>query len=206
MNTVDFRLIQAFSWSNSHTSSIIILCCGKIMSSFPQMCCGLLLYSQENYLIYMASFRLCYNLNKHTSDMDSILALHPTSWTVAAIGPLIRVNLCSIITSPWTCCQPGHIGSRLDCQAIGTTDQTPPWTSSLIHRVHFFFFTRPLALILRCFFNPMPYQIDDVFDTHWWVYHRYQLLHGRHISVYFFWKSKSSVCPVHDARFTKQRP
>jgi hypothetical protein len=35
----------------------------------------------------MTSFRLCYNLNKHTSDWDFILGLHPASWAVAIIGP-----------------------------------------------------------------------------------------------------------------------
>jgi hypothetical protein len=36
-----------------------------------------------------------------------------------------------------------------------------------MHRVFFFFFfTPPLTLILRCFFNLMSYQVDDVFDSH----------------------------------------
>jgi hypothetical protein len=47
----------------------------------------------------MTIFRLCYDLNKHTSDRDSILELHPVSCVVAAIGPLTRVNICGIITS-----------------------------------------------------------------------------------------------------------
>jgi hypothetical protein len=48
----------------------------------------------------MASFRLCYNLNKHTSDQDSILGLHPASWDVAVIGLSARMNICDIVTSP----------------------------------------------------------------------------------------------------------
>jgi hypothetical protein len=47
----------------------------------------------------MASFRLCYNLGKHTSDQDSILGLHPVSWVVAVIGPPIRMNICGIVSS-----------------------------------------------------------------------------------------------------------
>jgi hypothetical protein len=57
-------------------------------------------YSQENRLIDMISFRLCYNLNKHTSDYDSILGLRPISWVVVVIGPPVRMNICGIVTSP----------------------------------------------------------------------------------------------------------
>jgi hypothetical protein len=46
----------------------------------------------------MASFQLCYDLNKHTSDRDSILVLHPASWPITAIGPLVRENICGIVT------------------------------------------------------------------------------------------------------------
>jgi hypothetical protein len=35
----------------------------------------------------MVNFRLCHDLNKHTSDRDSISELHPTSYAVVAIGP-----------------------------------------------------------------------------------------------------------------------
>jgi hypothetical protein len=45
----------------------------------------------------MASFQLCYNLNKYTSDRDFILGLHPASWAVAVIGHLIRANICGIV-------------------------------------------------------------------------------------------------------------
>jgi hypothetical protein len=47
----------------------------------------------------MVSFRLYYNLNKHTSDRDSILGLHPASWTVTVIGPPVQMNICGIVTS-----------------------------------------------------------------------------------------------------------
>jgi hypothetical protein len=47
----------------------------------------------------MASFQLCYNLHKHTSDWDSILGLHPASWAVAVIEPLVQVNICGIVNS-----------------------------------------------------------------------------------------------------------
>jgi hypothetical protein len=151
----------------------------------------------------MVIFWLCYDLNKHTSGQNSILGLHPASWAVAAIGPLVQGNICDIVTSTWTCHQLGHLGSWSDCQAIDTTYQTPLWTSSIMHRVHFFFFTPPPALILRCFFNPILYHIDDMFDTHWRVHHMCQLLRGCHISVYFFLKSwivymPSAWCTVHE--------
>jgi hypothetical protein len=58
---------------------------------------GCYFYSQENRLIDMVSFQFCYDLNKHTSDWDSILVLHPSSWTVAVIVPLARVNIYGII-------------------------------------------------------------------------------------------------------------
>jgi hypothetical protein len=58
---------------------------------------GCYFYSQENRLIDIASFRLCYNLNKHTSDYDSIFRLRPVSWAVAVIGPPVRMNICGII-------------------------------------------------------------------------------------------------------------
>jgi hypothetical protein len=61
---------------------------------------GCYFYSQENRLIDMVSFWLCYNLNKHTSDWDSILELHPASWTITVIGPLVQMNICGIVTSP----------------------------------------------------------------------------------------------------------
>jgi hypothetical protein len=68
------------------------------MSCFPRCVAGCYFYSQENRLIDMASFRLCYDLNKHTSDRDSILGLHPASWAIAAIDPLVRVNIYGIVT------------------------------------------------------------------------------------------------------------
>jgi hypothetical protein len=51
---------------------------------------GCYFYSQENRLIDVASFQLCYNPNKHTSDWDSILGLHPVSWAVTVIGPWLE--------------------------------------------------------------------------------------------------------------------
>jgi hypothetical protein len=57
-------------------------------------------YSQENRLIDMASFRLRYDYNKHTSDRNSILGLHQASWTVVTIDPMTRMNICDIITLP----------------------------------------------------------------------------------------------------------
>jgi hypothetical protein len=96
--------------------------------------------------------------------------LHPASWVIVVIGPPVWMNICDIVTITWTCRQPDHLGSRSDCQAISTTNRTPLWTSSLMHRVFFFFFIPPLALIFRYFFNLMSYQVDDVFDTHWRVH------------------------------------
>jgi hypothetical protein len=47
----------------------------------------------------MTSFQFCYNLNKHTFDQGSILGLHPASWTVTIIEPLIQMNCCDIVTN-----------------------------------------------------------------------------------------------------------
>jgi hypothetical protein len=48
MNTTSFRLVQALSLSNSHISSIIVLCCEKTMNYLSKMHCRLLLlYSRE---------------------------------------------------------------------------------------------------------------------------------------------------------------
>jgi hypothetical protein len=44
----------------------------------------------------MASFRLCYNLHKRIPDRD-YLGLHLVSWVIAAIGPLVWVNIYDII-------------------------------------------------------------------------------------------------------------
>jgi hypothetical protein len=76
---VKFILVQALSRSNSPMSSFIALCCGLLCLLDAWLCCmcpsvcprcimGCYFYSQENRLIDMASFQLCYNLNKHTSD------------------------------------------------------------------------------------------------------------------------------------------
>jgi hypothetical protein len=63
-----FRLVQVLSWSNSPTSSIIVLCY-KI--GCPRLLAGCYLYSPENCLINMVGFQLYYNLNKHVPDWDS---------------------------------------------------------------------------------------------------------------------------------------
>jgi hypothetical protein len=103
------------------------------------------------------------------------LELHPASWSITVIGPLVRVNICGIVTSPWTCHQSSHLGSRSDCQAIVTTDRTPPWTSSLMHRVHFFFFTSTPS-----FDPPMLLQIDVI--PGWWCV-RYTLMSRPHVLI-----------------------
>jgi hypothetical protein len=48
----------------------------------------------------MTNFRLCYDPKKHTSDWDSILELHSTSWVITVIEPLLWVNIYGIVTSP----------------------------------------------------------------------------------------------------------
>jgi hypothetical protein len=45
----------------------------------------------------MVSFRLCYNLNKHISDQNSILGLRLASWAVAVIGPLVQANIYGVV-------------------------------------------------------------------------------------------------------------
>jgi hypothetical protein len=117
-------------------------------------------------------------------DRDAILGLRPASWVVTVIGPLVQANICDVVTSPWTCHQPGHLGSRLDCQAISITDQMPSWTSSLMHRVHCFFFTPtsgfdPLMLLqpgvilgwwcVRYTLTSQPQVSITVWPSHLWV-------------------------------------
>jgi hypothetical protein len=63
----------------------------------PRCIAGCYFYSQENRLIDMTNFRLCYNLNKHTSDYESIFRLRPASWVVAVIGPPVRMNIYGIV-------------------------------------------------------------------------------------------------------------
>jgi hypothetical protein len=69
----------------------------KLWVTYPRCIVGCYFYSQENRLIDMTSFWLCYNLNKHTSDWNSILRLHPASWAVTVIVPLIRMNIYGIV-------------------------------------------------------------------------------------------------------------
>jgi hypothetical protein len=88
--TTRFSLVQALSKSNGTMSSITVLCYGRI--GCPRWVAGCYLYGLENFLIDMASFQFCYNLNKHVPDCDSWLGLHPTSWATTAIGPLTRVT------------------------------------------------------------------------------------------------------------------
>jgi hypothetical protein len=145
----------------------------------PRRVAGCYFYTQKNHLIDMVSFWLCYNLNKYISDRDSILGLHPASWAVAVIRPLIRMNIYGIVTSPWICRQPDHLGSRSDCQAIGTTDRTPLWTSSLLHRVHFFFTPN------SDFDPPMFLQPDVILG--WWSV-RYTLTSHPQVSI-IAWQS-----------------
>jgi hypothetical protein len=73
---VRFRLVQALSRSNSPMSNFAVLCCGLLLGAwvpaFMFVChryiTGCYFYSQDNRLIDMANFRLCYNLYKHTYD------------------------------------------------------------------------------------------------------------------------------------------
>jgi hypothetical protein len=69
----------------------------KLQVAYPRGVTGHYFYSQENHLMDMASSRLYYDLNKHTSDRNSILELHLASWAITAIGHLTRVNIYGII-------------------------------------------------------------------------------------------------------------
>jgi hypothetical protein len=113
------------------------------------------------------------------------------------------MNICGIFSSPWICHQPGHVGSRSGCQTIGTAwsdasvDLKPYALGSLLLLLS-------LTLIIWCFFNPMSYQVDDVFDLHWRARHRCQLLCNRCVSVYFLLGSWAvcipcAWCRVHEA-------
>jgi hypothetical protein len=61
-----FRLVQALNKSNSPTSSIAVLYCGKISCLGCVVECYL--YSLEKRLIDMAMFSFYYNPNKHVPD------------------------------------------------------------------------------------------------------------------------------------------
>jgi hypothetical protein len=88
-DTVRFRLVYALLKINSTTSSITVLCCAKI--GYPRWVTDCYLYRLKNHLINMTNFQCCYNPSKHVPNLDSWLRLCPTSWAVAAIGPLTRV-------------------------------------------------------------------------------------------------------------------
>jgi hypothetical protein len=100
MNMTRFRMVLTLSRSNSPTSSFTILCCGLLLSLFftcPRCITGCYFYSHENCFKDISSFRLCYNLNKHTSDQDSIFRLRPASSAVVVIGPPVRMNIYGIV-------------------------------------------------------------------------------------------------------------
>jgi hypothetical protein len=48
----------------------------KLWVACPRCIAGCYFYCQESHLIDMSNFWLCYNLNKHTFDQNSILRLH----------------------------------------------------------------------------------------------------------------------------------
>jgi hypothetical protein len=127
------------------------------------------------------------------------------------------MNICDIITRLWTCRQPDHLGSRSDCQAIGTA-----WSDASVDlKTHasgllllLLFLHTTLALILRYFFNLMSYQVSNVFDSHWRAHHRCQcqcqLLHIHHVSDYFILESWTvciprARCTVHESTLLNGR-
>jgi hypothetical protein len=96
---VSFRLVQNLSWSNSHTSSFSVLCCGKIMSCLRRYVAGCYFYNKKNRLTDIANFRLCYNLNKHTSDYDYILRLYLTLHAdcILRLYPILTNTVAAVI-------------------------------------------------------------------------------------------------------------
>jgi hypothetical protein len=50
----------------------------------------------------MKIIRLYDNLNKHASNYDSILGLHPASWTITVIEPPIQINIYGIVNMLYT--------------------------------------------------------------------------------------------------------
>jgi hypothetical protein len=70
-----FRLVSALLRSNNPTSSFVVLLLDAWVLVFvftclrvPRYIVGCYFYSRKNRLLDMASFRLCYNFNKYTSD------------------------------------------------------------------------------------------------------------------------------------------
>jgi hypothetical protein len=108
--TVRFRLVQVLLKSNSHTSSIAVLCCEKI--DYPRWVVSCYLYRLKNRLIDMTSFQFCYNLNKHIPDWDSWLELRPTSWATAANRPLALVIFMVWLLALEHVIKSGNFGSR----------------------------------------------------------------------------------------------
>jgi hypothetical protein len=199
--------------SNIPTSNFTVLWCWLLCSLgvwlrcvvCPKCITDCYFYSQENRLIYMASFWLCYNLNKHTSDYDSILWLRPASCAIVVIGPLIRMNIYGIVTSPWTCRQPGHLGSRSDCQAIDTawldaSMDLKPHASGFLLLLHTPWPWSSDTSLTRCHTRLVMYLIHIDDPTTGVNYCAAVMSLGT-----FFWKAEPSVYHVHDARFTKRR-
>jgi hypothetical protein len=60
----------------------------------------------------MISFQFCYNLNKCIPDPDAWLGLHPTSWVIAAIGPLPQVTFVVSSLAPEHVVKPDNFGSQ----------------------------------------------------------------------------------------------
>jgi hypothetical protein len=51
--------------------------------------------------------------------MGLYLGLRLALWAVAAIGPLIQIDICNIVTNRWTYHQPDNFGSRSSYRTIG---------------------------------------------------------------------------------------
>jgi hypothetical protein len=75
----------------------------------------------------MSIFQFYYNLNKHVPVGDSWLGLYPTSWTIAAIGPLARVTFMVLSLASEHNIKSGNFSSRSDYRTIGKH-----WSNALI--------------------------------------------------------------------------
>jgi hypothetical protein len=101
-------------------------------------------------------------ISTNTHPIRTLTWAVPTSWADAANGPLAWVNICGIVTSPWTCRQTGNFGSRSIARLIGAF-RSDAFVKTKLHvlgsaELH-------AARFLWSSSNPSPmlYRIDDVF-------------------------------------------
>jgi hypothetical protein len=110
--------------------------------------------------IWQVSDSIIISINTHS--IRTLTWAVSSSWADAANGPLARVNICGIVTSPWTCRQTGNFDSRSVTRLIGAL-RSNAFVKTKLHvsgyaELHA---TRFLWSSSNPF--PMLYRVDDVF-------------------------------------------